>query len=67
MTRTQTRAYRVSYPLSRQLLLEAMLCVFACLVSNVGLVLRTIVNRNTRDWHADAARENQLPTPNDIT
>ena len=66
MTRTQTRAYGVAISSSRQPLLEAMLCVFAWLVSNVGSMLRTIFNSNTRDWHMGTAQEDQLPTPNDI-
>ena len=66
MTRTQTRPYGVIAPSSRQLLLEAMLCVFACLLSNVGSMLATIFNRHTRDWHTDAASEDQLQTSNDI-
>ena len=44
-----------------------MLCVFACLLSNVGSKLRTIFNRNTRDWHTGRKEEDQLPTSNDIT
>ena len=67
MTRTQTRAYGVIAPSSRQPLLEAMLCVFACLLSNVGSKLRTIFNRNTRDWHTDRAEEVQLQPSTDIT
>jgi hypothetical protein len=43
-----------------------MLCAFACLVSNVVSMLATIFNRNTRDWHTDAAHEDQLPLPIDI-
>ena len=66
MTRTQTRAYGVVTPSSRQPLLEAMLRAFVWLVSNVVLACRTIFNRNARDWHTDAAREGLLPTPNDI-
>ena len=66
MTRTQTRAYGVIAPSSRQPLLEAMLRVFAWLVSNVVSTLRTIFNHNTRDWHTDAAQEDQLLTTNDI-
>ena len=67
MTRTQTRAYGVSNPSSRQLLLVAMLRAFAWLVSNVGSTLRTIFNRNTRDWHTDRAEEVQLQPSTDIT
>ena len=66
MTRTQTRPYGVITPSSRQPLLEAMLRAFAWLVSNVVLACRTIFNRNTRDWHTDAAHEDQRPLPNDI-
>ena len=66
MTRTQTRAYGVIAPSSRQPLLEAMLRVFAWLVSNVVSTFRTIFNRRTRDWHTDAASEDQLPKSNDI-
>ena len=54
-------------PSSRQLLLEAMLCVFAWLASNVVSTLATIFNRHTRDWHTDAASEDQLRTSNDTT
>ncbi len=43
-----------------------MLCAFAWFVSNVVSTCRTIFNRNTRDWHTDAAQEDQ-PTPNDLT
>ena len=66
MTRTQTRAYGVIAPSSRQLLLEAMLRAFVWLVSNVVSTLRTIFNRPTRDWHTGRAEEGQRPTPNDI-
>ena len=66
MTRTEARAYGVAISSSRQPLLEAMLCVFTWLVSNVGSMLRTIFNSNTRDWHMGTAQEDQLPTPNDI-
>ncbi|MEQ1784825.1 MAG: hypothetical protein ABMA14_26050, partial [Hyphomonadaceae bacterium] len=44
-----------------------MLCAFAWLVSNVVSMLATIFNRNTRDWHTDAAHEDQLPTSNAAT
>ena len=44
-----------------------MLCVFAWLASNVGSKLRTIFNRNTRDWHRGEAKEDQRLTSNDIT
>ena len=67
MTRTQTRAYGVITPSSRQPLLEAMLRAFAWLVSNVVSRSRAIFNRRPRDWHMDAAQEVQLPRPNDIT
>ena len=65
MTRTQTRAYGVVTPSSRQPLLEAMLRAFAWLVSNVVSMFRTIFNRPTRDWHTDEAHDDQLPTPGD--
>jgi len=48
-------------------LLEAMLRVFAWLVSNVASTLGMIFNRTTRDWHTDEAEDDQLPTPNDLT
>jgi len=67
MTRTQTRAYGVVTPSSRQPLLEAMLRAFVWLVSNLALACRAILNRPTRDWHTDEPEEDQLPTPNDIT
>jgi hypothetical protein len=67
MTRTQTRTYGVVTPSSRQPLLEAMLRAFCWLVSNVVSTCRTIIHRNTRDWHTDEAHEDQLPTPSDIT
>ena len=66
MTRTQTRPYGVVTPSSRQPLLEAMLRAFAWLVSNAVSLFGMTINRNTRDWHTDAAREDQ-PTPNDLT
>ena len=66
MTRTQTRPYGVVTPSSRQPLLEAMLRAFVWLVSNVASLFGMTINRNTRDWHTDAAHENQLPTSNDI-
>ena len=65
MTRPQTHAYGVVTPSTRQPLLEAMLRAFAWLVSNVVSMLATIFNRHTRDWHTDAAHEDQLPTSND--
>ena len=67
MTRKQTRTYGVVTPSTRQPLLEAMLCAFAWLVSNVVSICRTIFKRHIRDWHADRAEEVQCPTPNDIT
>ena len=67
MTRTQTRAYGVLNPSTRQPLLEAMLRVFAWLVSNLVSLFGTILNRRRRDWHTDAAGADQLPTPNDLT
>ena len=67
MTRTQTRSYGVVTPSTRQPLLEAMLRAFCWLVSNVVLACRTIFNRNTRDWHTGAVREDQLLTSNDLT
>ncbi len=66
MTRTQPRSYGVTTPSSRQPLLEAMLRAFVWLVSNVASLFGMTINRNTRDWHTDAAHENQLPTSNDI-
>ncbi len=44
-----------------------MLRAFAWLVSNVVSLSRTIFHRTNRDWHTAAAREDQLPTSNDIT
>ncbi len=67
MTRPQTHAYGVIAPSSRQPLLEAMLRAFLWLVSNVVSTCRTIFNRNTRDWHMDAAQEVQLPKLSDLT
>ena len=67
MTRTQTRAYGVVTPSSRQPLLEAMLRAFVWLVSNLALACRAILNRPTRDWHTDEPEEDQLEAPNDIT
>ena len=61
------RAYGFGPPSSRQLLLQAMLRVFAWLVSNVVSLLGMILNHRPRDWHTDAAREDQLPRSNDIT
>ncbi|MEQ1784128.1 MAG: hypothetical protein ABMA14_22455 [Hyphomonadaceae bacterium] len=43
-----------------------MLRAFAWLVSNVGSMFGMFFNRPTRDWHTDAAQEDQLPAPNDI-
>jgi hypothetical protein len=57
MTRTQTRAYGVVTPSTRQPLLEAMLRVFAWPVSNVASLFGLTINRNTRDWHTDATGE----------
>ena len=67
MTRTQTRTYGVIDPSSRQPLLAAMLRAFCWLVSNLVSTLATIFNCHTRDWHTDAAQDDQLPTPNDLT
>jgi hypothetical protein len=67
MTRPQTRTYGVAIPSSRQPLLEAMLRAFGWLVSNVAWLFGPTINRHTRDWHTDAAREDQLPTPSDPT
>ena len=65
MARTQTRTYGVSDPSTRQPLLEAMLRAVASLVSNVVSLSGMIFNRSTRDWHTDAAHEDQLTTSND--
>ncbi len=65
MTRTQTRAYGVVTPSSRQPLLEAMLRVFALLVSNVALLFGAILNRRRRDWHTDAVAADQRPAANE--
>ena len=67
MTRTQTRAYGVVTPSSRQPLLEATLRAFCWLVSNLALACRAILNRPTRDWHTDEPEEDRLEAPNDIT
>ena len=67
MTRPQTHPYGVVTPSTRQPLLEAMLRAFCWLVSNVVSTCRTIFNRNTRDGHTDAAHEDQLPLPSDLT
>ncbi len=65
MTRTQTHAYGVVTPSTRQLSLEAMLRAFVWLVSNLVSMLRTILNHPTRDWHTGTAGEDQIPTSND--
>ena len=66
MTRTETRAYGVVTPSSRQPLLEAMLRAFLWLVSNVVSLSGLFFNRRNRHWHTGAASEDQLPTSNDI-
>ncbi len=57
MTRTQTRTYGVVTPSSRQPLLEAMLCAFAWLVSNLGSMFGRTYRFSARDWHTRTTSE----------
>ena len=66
MTRTETRAYGVVTPFSRQPLLEAMLRAFLWLASNVASFFGLLFNQRPRDWHTDEAPDDQFPTSNDI-